>query len=36
MARAVVARLKHPGLRRKSLERAFKLVLPRRLFGKTG
>jgi len=28
--------LRHPGLRRKSLERAFKLVLPRRLFGKTG
>ena len=25
--------LQHPGLRRKSLERAFKLVLPRRLFG---
>ena len=28
--------LRHPGLRRKSLERAFKLVLPRRLFGRTG
>jgi glycosyltransferase involved in cell wall biosynthesis len=28
--------LKHPGLRRKSLERAFKLVLPRSTFGKTG
>ena len=28
--------LKHPGLRRKSLERAFKLVLPRSVFGKTG
>ena len=28
--------LKHPGLRRKSLERAFKLLLPRSLFGKTG
>ena len=27
--------LKHPGLRRKSLERALKLLLPRRLFGKT-
>jgi glycosyltransferase involved in cell wall biosynthesis len=28
--------LRHPGLRRKSLERAFKLLLPRSLFGKTG
>ncbi|BCT92454.1 hypothetical protein LYSHEL_14780 [Lysobacter helvus] len=28
--------LKHPGLRRKSLERAFKLVLPRSVFGRTG
>lgn len=26
---------RHPGLRRKSVERAFKLVLPRRLFGRT-
>ena len=27
--------LRHPGLRRKSLERAIKLVLPRRMFGRT-
>lgn len=26
--------VRHPGLRRKSIERAFKLVLPRRLFGR--
>ena len=26
--------LRHPGLRRKSLERAFKLLLPRRMFGR--
>ncbi|MCC8364249.1 glycosyltransferase [Lysobacter sp. A6] len=28
--------LRHPGLRRKSVERALKLVLPRKLFGKLG
>ena len=28
--------LKHPGLRRKSAERALKLLLPRRLFGQSG
>lgn len=28
--------LRHPGLRRKSAERAFKLLLPRRLFGRAG
>ena len=28
--------LRHPGLLRTSLERSFKLALPRRLFGKTG
>lgn len=28
--------IRHPGLRRKSLERAVKLVLPRRVFGRGG